>query len=46
MAELQEHAFDVAGHGEINHAVDIVPSDGEAAISSGSPIFTDLVVLL
>jgi len=46
MAEVQEHVFDVAGHGEIDHAVDVVPSDGEAAVASGGPVFTDLIVLL
>jgi len=46
MAEAQECTFDVARHGEINHAVDVIPNNGEAAVASGSPIFADLVVLL
>jgi hypothetical protein len=43
MLESLEGACNVARHGDIDGAVEIVPVEGESAIEGSSPIFGDCV---
>ncbi len=43
---MLQHAVDVAGHGQVNGALVIVPGKGKAAVACGMPILGDLVLLL
>jgi len=46
MTQLQKCMFDVAGHREIDGAVNAVPGYGDTTVAHGCPVLADLVVLL